>query len=501
MRHVSRSLVLLSLVVALPVCVSAQAETDSPLAKQIDPLLEELFSYDLSPGMSVAVVLDDRIAYTRGFGLAEIASGRPVTASTRFYIASTTKSLTALACALLADQGELDLHTPVQRYVPDLRFHRDIDPERITLERLLTHTHGLEGIGPVVIRTAFTGDYDRGQLLRLTAHHGPAESGEAFRYSNIGYNIAGFVLEEITGETWKDAVDELVLRPLHLRETTAYVSRLDPAETAVGYRPTPEGFEIAAPTKTDETMHAAGGHYTTASDMAAWVGAVMNKGWWIGEQVFPASVVEDVTRKHADQDRTFGEIKRYGWGLGWDLGTYNGDTLVHRFGSYAGFRSHVSFMPSRKVGVVVLVNDGALGSMLADGAAFLVYNHLRKTEEAASINAGLIKRLAGIAPMMRQRLAEELRKRAARDQTLPFELSAYAGRYENGAYGTMRCQVEEGKLVFRFGGLKSAAEVYDNDKNQFRVELTGGGSVVTFEMTGGQGKKVTFNGVEFARIE
>ena len=82
--------------------------------------------------------------------------------------------------------------------------------------------------------------------------------------------------------------------------------------------------------------------------------------------MFPAAVVAETHRQQAAQDRMFAAFHRHGWGLGWDLGTYDGDLLVHRFGGFPGFRSHVSFMPDRGVGVIVLTNAAGAGSTLAD---------------------------------------------------------------------------------------------------------------------------------------
>jgi len=119
-------------------------------------------------------------------------------------------------------------------------------------------------------------------------------------------------------------------------------------------------------------MHAAGGHVSTALDLSKWLIAHINIGKLNGKQVFPESVVKNTHFKHVEQDRTFAFFQRYGW----DLGTYEGDTLIHRFGSYAGFRSHVSFMSENRLGVVVLVNEGSLGSNLADMAAAVIYDVL-----------------------------------------------------------------------------------------------------------------------------
>ncbi len=103
------------------------------LAPELDPLVEELFSLDLSPGLAVAVVTGDELAYARGFGYADMETGRPVTPETLFYIASTTKAFTALAAALLDHRELLDLDAPISRYVAELELQPPLSADEITV--------------------------------------------------------------------------------------------------------------------------------------------------------------------------------------------------------------------------------------------------------------------------------------------------------------------------------------------------------------------------------
>jgi CubicO group peptidase (beta-lactamase class C family) len=460
----------------------AAIPTGAATQDTLEEKLEQVFASGLAPGMSVAVVHGDQVVLSRGFGYADLERKRPVTAVTPFYIASTTKSLTALAVALLADRGEFALSDPVTTLVPGLHLHPEADSARVTVASLLTCTLGLEGWGPVVWRTAYTGEHTQELLVELTAWHAPREDPGVFEYANIGYNIAGFVLEATSGHTWQKAVSDLVFEPLALANTSSSVSGPNLTGHAFPYRMAPEDFVIASPRKTDATMHAAGGHYSTAEDMAAWIGVMLNHGRWRGEQVFPAHVIADVQRRHVEQDREFNGIQRHGWGLGWDLGTWNDELLIHRFGSYPGFRSHVSFMPDYDLGVVVLVNEDRAGSLLADSAAYIAYHEMLGKAGADSAQAAIIDRCVSAAPRFRQQLLDDRSKRAQRDQELSLPLAAYSGRYHHPAYGTLDCTVEHSRLVFRIGRLESVAEVYNAGEHQLRVELTGSGSVVSADV-------------------
>ena len=209
-------------------------DADAAIVRDLDAFIERVMATDLTPGLGVAVVRGANVIYVKGFGFADRERRRRATADTQFYIASTTKSFTALAGALLASRGLIDLDMPLSRALPGAKFHPEVSPDRITLRDLLTHTHGIRG-GPIEIRTAFTGEFTNAQLLDILKFHAPAPTGRSFAYSNLGYNIFGMVLDEKFKEGWKQVLQREVFDPLDLRSTTAWISKVDPNRLAQPY--------------------------------------------------------------------------------------------------------------------------------------------------------------------------------------------------------------------------------------------------------------------------
>ncbi|MBD3334055.1 MAG: serine hydrolase [Candidatus Eisenbacteria bacterium] len=169
--------------------------------------------------MAVAVSMSERTLYAAGFGFANANTVCRASDETAFYIASSTKALTATAVTLLAAHGEYNLQASVARHVPGLRFKEPLDAGDVTMERLLTLTHGIEPAGPVTVRTAFAGDFSGEFLVGLLADYGPSESGNTFRYDNLGYVILGMALDPGGGRGWKRVVQREVLDPLGMRST------------------------------------------------------------------------------------------------------------------------------------------------------------------------------------------------------------------------------------------------------------------------------------------
>lgn len=480
----------------------AQATIGGDWRADVAGFAQSMVDAGLTPGMGVAVSQGDRVLYVGGFGVADAASGRGVGEDTAFYIASSTKALTATAVVLLAERGEIDLAAPVGRYLPGLAFRAPLDADSVTIDRLLTMTHGIEDGGPVVVRTAYTGDFSAGLLLQLLGGYGPSEEGPAFKYGNLGYNILGMALAPGTEHGWKDVVRREVLDPLGMSSTTARLSELDPDRIALPHELVPgEGFHRIPLGKSDANLHAAGGHFATAGDLARFVAAHASGGLLAGERVLPAEPIASTQERKVPQARSFGPYRRVAWGYGWDIAEWEGKTIVQRFGSFSGYRSHMSFEPESGVGVVVLVNGNGPASPATDLVASYVYDRMLGRTGLEAEYARRRAALEAEAESDARQLAEHLAERRARLAPLPHPLEAYAGDYENPRLGRIEWRVVAGGLEARMGVLQTRAEVFDAAANRLRIEI-GGGMVAGFDFPpgGGPAQSLTVAGERFERV-
>jgi CubicO group peptidase (beta-lactamase class C family) len=473
---------------------AAPATSAASDSARIDSLATALFGLDLAPGMSVAVVRDTAPIYMKGFGYADRESQREVTPQTVFYIASTTKSFTALAAAMLDRQGKISLDAPLSRYLPGLRLQSQLDPDSITIRSLLTHTHGI-GNGPVSHRLAYTGEYEgNAHLARLLAEHPPLETGRAYVYGNIGYNAATIAIDSAIGESWKDWLGRLLFAPLGMTSTSAYVSRIPNERLAMPYSLEPAGFARLPYGKADANMQSAGGLVSTAADMARWLEAHINGGRVDGQQLIPSDVVAEAHRVLASTEGTQRGLSVVGYGLGWNVSLMGADTILVHGGGFPGFTTHMSVMPEHRIGVVVMVNDN---SPLADMVGLGVYRALLDRRRRSPDVFAQDQRQAR---EFREAIAADRSRRASRPQRLPLPLSAYAGIYENTGWGRVELSVVNGRLEARAGSASSAVEVYDGARHQLRVELTGGGTVVQMEVEGDRAVAAVASGVRYTRV-
>lgn len=432
---------------ALGACgtLSAQSTGTPQAPSRVIEWIDQVLATGATPGMAVAVVRGDSILVARGSGTADLATGQPVTDSTRFYIASSTKAFTALAATILATRGSISLDSSLATLLPGLRLHEGLSPAAITLRDVLAMRSGI-GDGPVVLRTAYIGEFTTPELLALLAEHPPASGGRAFRYSNIGVNVAGLVLERRFGKPWHETVRETVLEPLGMTATTARLSSVPGYHLAMPHDFGAGQLGRIALLKSDRTMHAAGGHVTTAGDIARFLVAQLNGGRVGGRRLVPAAAIEETHRQMVSQDRAFSFVRRTGWGLGWDIATYDGMTLYQRNGGFAGYYSHVSFIPERRLAVAVFANgglDAAASEAVAQGAYDLLLGR-RDLDALAPVRDSLAARVA------RARAASRERATAA-VVPLPLPSARYFGTFTNPSLGTLVLEGNEKALVLRVG--------------------------------------------------
>ncbi len=491
--------IILSLIT--PGRVLAQASVGELKSSELDRFISQLyrasFPEEIAPGIAVAVVKDDEVFYLGGFGYADLEARRKVTPQTIFYIASATKPFVGLMAAVMHKNKSLDLDAPLSNYLPGLQLAPGLSADQIKLRELLTHTHGISNDGPVVFRTAFSGEYTKEKLIELLAKH-KAESRN-FKYGNIGYVVASLAIENVLKQNWKDALQRQVLTPLKMKSTTPYVSRVPKEKLAIPYFARSEYTPLFY-AKADANMHAAGGLVSSAEDMARWLQVNINAGQIKGKRIFPADVMDEAHRKYAEQRVEAGGISRNGYALGWNIGTYDGETVFQHNGGFSAFYAHVSFMPERKIGVVVLAHEAIIGSRLADMVAQYVYDFFLRRPNFDEKWAQRLASLPKAVKEARQKSADELARRKARPQTLSHPLDAYAGVYKNEEGGRMEWRVINAKLVVSVGVLHSESEVYDASKDIMRVELTPGqGDTVKFTFSGERAEQAEFQGMVFTR--
>lgn len=249
-----------------------------------------------TPGAVVAVVSGDRVIYAKGFGISNVETGAPVTPDMLFRVGSITKMLTATVLVSLSEEGRITLDTPVGDAVKGLGPRLS----RLTAHQLLSHSAGIidyahtccaqdESALATEVRAYKDADYFFTEPSRI------------FSYSNPSYNIAGYIIQELTGKRYADAMDERLFKPLGMTHTTyrltvAMTFPLSQGHDAAGTaKPT-----VVRPFVNNVGDWAPGFAYTNVADLARFVIAFMNGGRIDGKQVLSPSLIATLSAPYVD---------------------------------------------------------------------------------------------------------------------------------------------------------------------------------------------------------
>lgn len=376
----------LSILIALT-AIGAQAQT---AATDPDVLgAERLFSawvegqiaYRGLPGVVVGVVSDQDLIWTKGYGYADLKAKLPMTAATKFRMASNSKLFTAVAIMQLREEGKLGLDDPVVKYLPWFKGKPAGDDDGpITIEQLLSHSSGLQReAGDHWVSYNFP---TREELQRLFADRQAAFAPSVrWKYSNLAYSVAGMVVEKVSGQSWADYVDQHIFKPLDMS-----ASSIDKnvAGLAVPYgRRMPDGTREVLPFVDARGMAAATGLTSDVGDMAKFMSAQFRRGPRGGAQIVSSGSWRELLRV-----RSVEENWTSGTGLGFDIKRVKDKTYIGHGGGYPGNTTQTLIKLDDKVGVIVLTNTN--DSYPSDIAQQLMATVGQAAAKAAAVKPAVI---------------------------------------------------------------------------------------------------------------
>ncbi len=314
-----------------------------------------------SAGLAVAVVRDGTLDAFIGQGVTDVDSNTPITVDTVFRIGSITKTFTAVAVMQLWERGLIDLDAPADDYLRSFRLVPAAGVSMPTLRHLLTHTAGVgywRRLSDVLRPGVGSGDVARGPVQPLAEFYRDglpveAEPGTKWMYSNHGIAVLGQIVEDVTGQPIEQYLRHHVLQPLAMEHTDLTRSDRVSDALATGYALKAKGLRPVV--HREMPLPAAGGMYSTAADLARYVGALLNGG--VGER---GVVVKPETAAQMFHAHYLPDPRLPGMGLTFMLDDVGGHRTAIHTGVLSGFLSAIALAPDDGVGVVVLANTGTL---------------------------------------------------------------------------------------------------------------------------------------------
>jgi D-alanyl-D-alanine carboxypeptidase len=323
-------------------------------ADQLDDIVRAEMERQHIPGASIAMVREGKIIREAGYGLANVELGVPAKPETIYQSGSVGKQFTAALAMLLVEDGRIALDDPISKHLPDV-------PDawrKITVRHLLTHTAGL---GDPFDKLDLRKDYTDGEILKIAgAMPLRFEPGERWEYSNLGYEVLGFLCSKVGGKFYGDQLRERIFQPAGMT-TARMISEKDIIPNrAAGYEWVQGELKNQSWVSPTFNTTADGSLYVTVRDMAAW----------------DAALYGDKLLRRGSREAIWTPVKlndgsTHPYGFGWFLSPIGGHRCYSHNGLWQGFTTYIARYVDDKLTVIVLTNQasanpGTISRQIAD---------------------------------------------------------------------------------------------------------------------------------------
>ncbi|HEY7289635.1 MAG TPA: serine hydrolase [Vicinamibacterales bacterium] len=448
-RVAHTGLITILTVVAL-VCVAAAP--DAP--PDLDAWVARAMKTFEVPGIGLAVVKDNAVVVSKGYGVRRLGEPAPVDSKTLFGIASNTKIFTATALGMLVDEKKIEWDAPVIRYLPGFAMYDPFVTRELTVRDLLVHRSGL-GLGAGDLLWWPESTYTRKDIAHRLRFIAPATSfRSAYAYDNVLYLVAGEVIETVSGQPWETFVADRILKPVGMTGSNVRHSAAGSGDDVAATHARVDGkVRPIRPFASDNT-NPAGGINASADDMAKWMCVQLSGGMLPdGTRLFSADTARQLTTivtplPIQDPPPELPQLKPNfsGYALGLGVRDYRGHKVLLHTGGLPGYVSRVLMVPDIHFGVTVLTNQESGEAF--DSIAYRVLDHylgvpafdwidaFRKAHERNEADTDAAEKKAAAA------------RNSASRPSLP--LAQYAGTYRDAWYGDIQIKQDNGKLTMTF---------------------------------------------------
>ena len=427
----------------------AQRATRNPL-DGLAQYVEQMRQDWKVPGLALAIVKDDSVIFTHGFGVRELGKPDSVDQHTLFAIASCSKAFTATLVGMLTSEGKLAWDDHAADRMPGFQLFDPYVTRELTLRDLLSHRSGLARGDGLWYGTTFTRD----DVIQRVRYLEPSWSFRStYGYQNIMFITAGEIAAKAAGTTWDRLVRERIFLPLGMLETNTSVSALAGLpNVATPHEEIHDTIQVIAWRNVDN-IGGAGAVNSTVADMAQWVRLQLRDGRLGDRRIVDSAVIAETHSPQTVIPRT-GLLQKLvpeghfnAYGLGWTLQDYRGRLLIAHGGNLDGMSAYVALMPEEHVGFVMLSNLS--GSPLRTPLQYRIFD---------TFIGGGGRDWSREWKVAVDSITKEGKERDAKidssrvlgtEPSLPIE--RFAGTYRHKMYGELTLAIEDGNPVLHHG--------------------------------------------------
>ncbi len=401
-----------------------------------------------TPGFAIGVVKDTSVIFLKGYGYRDVENKLPVDENTKFGIASTTKSFTSTCFGVLMDKGLLNLNEAIKKSIPDFKMFDAYATEHMTFEDFLCHRSGL----PQHYILSQGRDISRKDLFDALPYlENNAQLREKFQYNNLTYELNGYLVERISGETWEDFTKKNILGPLEMRSTGFFHSKVYEEPNfakSYAYDYLENKYSEADYLQFFPAKNPSGGMYSSVSDLCNWIIMNLNEGEFDEHEIVSGTYLQNAHKIHIGNQSDLGwNFNGLGYGLGWFINSYHGNLVISHPGGGQGYDSHLILIPGKKMGITVLSNT-------RNGTAFMVMRMLMdRIFELDFFDWSNFGYNRWRARYIKEAENESVKKEIT-ETKLPDNAGNYTGKYMHPGYGMINIVLRDDVLVGERAGIE-----------------------------------------------
>ena len=403
------------------------------------------------PGMSVAVVSKDELVFQKGFGKTAIENGKEVDEHTLFAIASTTKAMVVAGILMLADEEKLSLDDPIIKHIPELHFENPMLTQKLMVRDLLAHRTGL----PSTDYWSFLQNMPlEEQITRLRTVKNQAPVRTRLIYQNTMFEIAGLLIERLSGQRWHDFLTERLWHPIGMQETYGERGQIGEGQSHVmPYQYHEDQLVLADWDFPADFADAAGSAWSSIHDMSLWAQFLLRDGVTSsGDRLISETAMHQMFEPQqlaspSDFYPTV-ELTKPNWrsyGLAWFQQDFQGRKIDFHTGSLSGLIAIIGLDRANDKAVVVLGNRDH-----AEMRHALMWDVMDNTEgdERRDWNQEVFDLYAVNAEQGKARWNETRKKRLKKTKP-SLSTASYAGTYTNPSFGEIQIQTSGPKMTLK----------------------------------------------------
>ena len=353
------------------------AQSDIEKAARIDLMLRVYTKKNMFSG-SVLIAKKGKVLLSKGYGLANTTHSVSNLPTTKFKLASVSKQFTAMAIMILQEKGKLNTEDKLTKYIPDYP-----NGDKITIHHLLTHTSGIPNLTALPVFDSIKGNpHTLEQTIALTKNKPlEFEPGSKFNYSNSGYILLTYIIENASGKKYEDYLKEVIFDPLGMKNSGLYPATGTLKNSAIGYTEENEGL-IPAP-YVDMTIPAgAGALYSTVEDLFIWDQALYT------EKLVKKETMEKIMTVYKDN-----------YAYGWMVGKFKDHKKYFHGGGIEGFNTVINRFTDDELCIIILKNVDNYqlfnANKMATAIMFGERFDLPSEHKIATVDKHIYKTLAG----------------------------------------------------------------------------------------------------------